>query len=260
MARRLYPALSPLCVLALLALMLLPGSCGFGSAAVASTTGNSQGNASPVVSDVSVVDPIAPTRRAAASPAQVRFRLTDGDGDASSVSIDYSTDGGASFRPITTPTTLTDLAPGDYQVAWNYVGDLGDESFTSDVQLRVEVAGGNSVLAAQVAMGNDPPQIDPDAFTLPDPLPEPEGNLQVGFEVSDSAGDQVDIRIEFNRDAAGGFPEASGQLARSVGADAASDTSSFALNNLEPSYGGQNLPDDFFWESGFDPAENSGVS
>ena len=256
-ARYLVPSLSSLGVLALL---LSPGSCGFGSAAVASTVGNSGSNASPVVGDLSVVDPGNPSQRAATSPAQVRFRLTDEDGDASTVSIGYSTDGGASFRPITTPNTLDGLAQGDYQLVWDYVGDLGDESFTSDVQLRAAVVGGNSVLASQIAMGNDPPQIDPDAFTLPDAVPEPEGNVQVRFEVSDSAGDLVDIRVEFNRDVAGGFPSASWQLARPVGVDAASDTPPFALRNLEPPFGGQALSVDFFWESDFDPAPNSGVA
>ncbi|MEC9048567.1 MAG: FG-GAP-like repeat-containing protein, partial [Planctomycetota bacterium] len=260
LARRSYLSPSPLRGPALLALLLLPASCGFGSAAVASTTGNGQGNASPVVGDVSVVDPSAPTRRAATSPAQVRFRLTDEDGDASSVSIDYSTDGGASFRPITTPTTLTDLAPGDYDVVWNYGGDLGGESFKSDVQLRVTAAGGNAVLAAPFDIGNDAPEIDPAAFTLPAADPEPEGTVQVGFAVRDSAGDQVDIRVEFNRDAGGGFPEASWQLARAVGVDASTDTPLFALNNLEPPASGQTLPRDFFWESDFDPAPNAGVS
>ena len=260
LAHRVFSILPPLGLSALLALLLLPGSCGFGSAAVANTVGNSQSNANPVVSDLAVVDPSDPSRRASTSPAQVRFRLTDEDGDPSTVSIVYSNDAGGSFRPITTSTTLAGLAQGEYQLDWDYTGDLGGESFTSDVQVRAEVVGGNSVLEPQIAIGNDPPRIHPDGFIMPAASPDPEGNVQVRFEVSDSAGDQVDIRVEFNRDAAGNFPSTSWQLARPVGVDAAMDTPLFALNNLEPPFGGEGLSVDFFWESDFDPAPNSSVS
>ena len=253
-------AAAALPTLVVLFLLLVPGSCGFGSAAVASTIASGSSNAGPVVGDLSVVDPSDPSARAATSPAEVRFRLTGEGGSSSSVSIDYSKDGGASFSPITTSTNMTGLAPGDYPVDWNYVVDLGDEAFRSDVQLRATVDGGNSVVVPQISIGNDAPTIVPAAFTLPDPFPEPEGNVQVGFEVSDSAGDQVDIRIEFNLDAANGFPDESWQLARSVGVDAGSDTPSFALNNLDPPADGQPLSADFFWESAFDPAGNPLVS
>lgn len=250
---RIRPTLLPLCVLVLL---LSQSGCGFGSAAVAGSAGDSQGNTSPVVGVVTVVDPNTPTLRAATSPAAVSFRLTDAEGDLTSVSIDYSTDDGVSYRPITTPTTLTGLAPGDYKVVWNYAGDLDGTSFRTDVKLRVTAAGGNSELASPFDIGNDAAEIDSTAFVLPGD--DTEGTVQIGFHVKDSSGDLVDIHVEFNRDAENGFPDTSWRTARSVGVPASDPTPSPALRNLEASASGIN--EDFFWESDFDPPPVEGVS
>lgn len=195
---------------------VLPGGCGFGSAAIAVSAGGGSGGGA--TNGQSVASALVVTRTAT-SPCEVLFVLRDQEGDSASVELSFRRSGEAGFRPIT-------LAPGSaplrgipdssspYRVKWDFATDFGDGGFRNDVELQLTVKDGVSPpVLANVAVGNDPPEVTRLAL-VPAGSSEYAGVLHLDLHIVDSAADPVDVVAEFNSDAAGGFPETSWSLAR----------------------------------------------
>jgi hypothetical protein len=163
----------------------------------------------PVVSELRVP-------RAPSSPARISFVVFDDDGDATSVRIRHRPDDppAAPFQDISLAAGSPSLDgirsdPGvPYEVLWDFAADLGGESYREGLEIELVVTGGSAPpILTGVAVGDDAPEV-----LSGEPLPAGAGeygaNVDIGFEVRDSAGDVVRLKIEFNDDAAGGFPDA----------------------------------------------------
>ncbi len=139
------------------------GSCGVGTAgAVAAADGDSGAtgaDAATIGSDLRVTDPSDPLAPPTSSPAAIRFRLTDAEGDAATVKIFFSRLFTGGEVPISTGATsgpLKNLGPGDHVVLWDWEQDLGVDGFVGDVTIRVEVVGGVSPdPLIEIALGTD---------------------------------------------------------------------------------------------------------
>jgi hypothetical protein len=215
MRTHVLPAVAVPCLLvaALTSLTLLSG-CGFGTAGVtaAASGGGGTAPADPVVTSLQA--PRSPT-----SPATVAFVLVTGAGARVNASLQYRTAGSGSFQPATLAAGspgllgLTGNATAPYQVQWNFAADLGGQQYTDGIELRLAIQGGNAVTITDVAQGNDAPQLT-DVQPAPLGAAEYSANTDMRFTFADSAQDPVDVRIEFNADAAGGFPSGGWELAR----------------------------------------------
>ena len=123
--------------------LTLLSSCGFftAGAVVATADDGAVGNAATVGSDLSVTDPSDPSRRAVTSPAAIRFRLTDQEGDGATVRMFFSLDGGATDTP-TSPPQLTGLASGpngvEHILTWDFLQDLGSEEFEGELKTHLD--------------------------------------------------------------------------------------------------------------------------
>jgi hypothetical protein len=236
-------------VVGLSLLVLLPG-CGLGTAGVVAATG---GNEEP-----GQVDPVATALqapRSATSPATVSFLLVTGQGATANAQLQFRTTGGGAFQPVTLAAGSAGLSgiagssSTPYSVLWDFAADLGGAQFTSGVELRLAIQGGNTLTLANVSQGNDAPQL-----TAIQPAPfgasEYVGNTDVSFEVADSAQDPVSVRVEFNPDRVGGFPDPSWQLARPAATPTSQTTPNPQINALATSIAPAAV--EFRWDTVFD--------
>jgi hypothetical protein len=153
-------------------LPLLLSSCGAGTAAVIGGMSGSDGgtgNAGTVGAGVAVTNGSG-SGRAVASPATIRFNLTDQEGDPGTVSISYAQSAAGSFKPITVYSESNSLSgiPTDgsaYEILWDFELDLAsalqaNHDYLDDVTIRLEVSGGLSPSPLEdVAVGNGGPAL-----------------------------------------------------------------------------------------------------
>ncbi len=111
-------------------LLLLLGSCGFGTAAIVSATdggGTTTGTSASFASTL-----LAP--RSLASPASIFFVMTDLEGDAADVQIGFRTQPTGDFQPITLaagspPLVGVPSSTTPYRVQWDFAADLGGAGY-----------------------------------------------------------------------------------------------------------------------------------
>lgn len=142
-----------------LVLISLVTGCGAGTAAVAGGGTSTQAavNNSTVGSDLQVSDPNDAKKPSLTSPAAVHFRLTDEEGDFADVQFFYTLPGGMenSISMHAASAPITNLAPGDHIVLWDYKADFFNERFAADITVRLEVVGGTSPPPQITGVGND---------------------------------------------------------------------------------------------------------
>lgn len=243
---------------ALLLALMLPTGCGSGLAGALSSGGSSgsSSNAPTSTSGLAVVDP-GTGGAPKTSPAEIRFVLTDAEGDAASVAFTYEVAGGAP-RPVTQLDTSVNLAalPSsgtgvEYALPWRFVdeGDARlDGTFVDNVVLRAFVNGAEQPnppgANGGLGLGNDLPTV----ALEPPPFGESEGIVPVRFTVADTSSDNVGIRVEYLID--GDDPETGWQLARPGGLPLATPTPELAFESVEAPAGGVDLV--FFWDTNVD--------
>ena len=241
----------PLLALPPLLLLLGAGCNGVTAAVLGSDSGDS--NASGSLAALSVTN----TKE---SPARVRFVAIDQEGDALEVELYYRVDGG----PERSLTALVGQAnPASYEASEAGVVHLLDWDFAAEPQLQVngeyiegvsvfavvdgDGASGGTVLlegqnaATQLGLGNDAPAV----AKLGVPAEESPGVVPVSFEASDSSGDVLDIRVEF--DLANDFPDAGWQLARP---SLQPSTPDYAIQGFVADADG--VAGSFFWDTSID--------
>ncbi|MBL8728398.1 MAG: VCBS repeat-containing protein [Planctomycetes bacterium] len=236
-----------LCVLALCALALscMP-SCGFGTAAVVSASSGGGGSTGQSVASA-LLAPRSPT-----SPASIFFVLTDQEGDAADVELLFRQGSGGDFRPITlgaggAPLTRVPSSSTPYRVSWDFAADLGGEGYHKDIELQLVVKGGISPAPAKgIVQGNDAP-----IASAPEPFPfgaeEYVANTDVVVTVADSGSDVVRVKVEYNDDAAGGYPDTGWKIARPAATPAAESTPEFALLGVQATPAGMQAT--FRWDT-----------
>ncbi|MBL8728394.1 MAG: VCBS repeat-containing protein [Planctomycetes bacterium] len=219
-------------------LLCLGGSgCGFGTAAVVGSSSSDGGSSGQSVASA-LLAPRSPT-----SPASIFFVLTDQEGDAADVELRFRQNATEDFRPVTlapgsAPLTQVPSKQTATRVLWDFATDLGGTGYHEGLEIQLVVKGGISpAVLTGVAQGNDAPQI---VAAAPSPVGAEEygGNTDVTFSVADSAGDSVRVKVEFNDDAAGGFPAAAWKPARPASTPAAEATPEFALAGVEATVSG----------------------
>ena len=194
---------------------------------------------------------------AAQSPATIRFRLVDPEGDPATVSLYYQTIG----EP---PQLLTQLIGGENEasyatngnglehvLSWHFTGETGlprDGSYVPDVQVYATLAAGAQSItpginAAIAGVGNDAPEVQ---SAVP-PTGETVGVVPVALAVADTSADLVNVRVEY--DLQNDFPDAGWRLARPSLADS---TPEFAITDLVTDAGGVEAA--FFWDTNVDLA------
>lgn len=195
----------------------------------------------------------------ASAPATIRFRVLDGDGGTVSVALYYELSGG-------TPVLLSELGgesnPGSYgasatgvqhELLWDFPAEPdfpAEGSFVGDVTVFALISGAEDIQldsnATLTGIGNDPPTVD----NILVPAAEADGVVPLPFEVADSSGDIVNVRVEYRR--AG---DSAWELARLGGAMSTPD---LAFTGISAESSGTPLT--FFWDSDVDlPQEESEV-
>lgn len=194
-------------VAAALTLLTSLGGCGFGTAGILAGSGSGSGS----TNGRSVASSMLVTRKAQ-SPCDIYFVLRDQEGDASDIEIGIRRAGEPEFRPVTLaagsrPLSGVPDASAPYRLQWDFAADLGSNAYHDDVEVQVIVKGGVSPpLLQAVEVVNDDPSVA--SF-----LPEVEGaaaytgSIVFALVVADSAGDEVSLQVEYNADAAHGYPD-----------------------------------------------------
>ncbi len=238
-------------------LVAVSSGCGSGTVAALSGGGSDGGtNAPPAIAGFRVVDPgtQGPPRT---SPAEIRFVLSDLEGNPAQVEFLYHAPG---FAPehlahLTSlpgnPVSLTTSVDGtEYALAWEFAAEdvLPDNaSFTPGVLVYARVAGSNVILvganAAQLGLGNDAPLVQAET-----PPAEVEGIVPVRLHLSDSSSDPVDVRVEY--DVQGDQPDTGWRIARPGGILPGSQTPPLAFEDIVVGPDGADIV--FFWDTGFD--------
>jgi hypothetical protein len=216
---------------------LLSG-CGAGVAAVVASSGSSSGGTTPSLNGFTVDQPkISPASLVLDARQAVRVALTF---DAGGGEHPMKLLGG----PVGNEVSLS--AGVNPPIQWDFESDLGDTRFKPSVHLIARRPGGEVLGGGEIAlgMGNDAPVIE-----VEDPLPEVDGVVPIQLRISDSSGDALSIRVEFDvqGDALGFLP------ARPGGLDAKDPTPRPAMSGIVAPAGGTELV--FFWDTDSDLAE-----
>lgn len=231
---------------AMLALISLCSGCGFLTAGATSAAGGDS-NADPVGSDLS-----AP--RSITSPASIFFRLNDQEGDTANVHLRFKNS--QEFAEISLAGGSNPLSGvlgnGEiYEVLWDFAADLGGASYSAGIELQLTVDGGTSPpILTGVAMGNDAPEMQLAGPNLAGA--EFEGVVYVAFAVRDSSMDLLKIKVEYNADAASGFPSSSWALARPSVTPPTSQTPTYAFTDFVSEDDADGAGGVFAWRSTFD--------
>ena len=233
------------------AFVLLSG-CGLGTVGIVAGTasGGGTGTTPTTVSAVTVSG-------VKDSPATLTFVLTDGESDPASVRVLYFDpgEGPADAKEValvgSPPLSALESSPLGmiHSFEWDFLSQVASgESFLAGYTVFVLVEGGSASLnlginATEVDLGNDPPVVS--GIQVPSDS-ESSGNVQVTFLVSDSSGDLVHVKAQF--DIVGDAPDVGWQLARPAGAIGA--TPEYAITNLPTTAAG--VDSGFVWDSAFD--------
>lgn len=226
-------------------------SCGAGTAGVVAATDDGGTGSTDQVTVVGGLTADATK----ASPAEIRFRLTDPDAsDVADVEIRYSLDGTLQSSVLIARLIglATAAAPGfEHRFDWDFVAALGSERFQA-LTLFVLRVGSTAATPGQNALltsvGNDPPALNLVPGQFPAPDQELASAIPVNFTVADIASERVRIRIEVN--STPGFPASGWSAARPSGLVASAPTPEFAFDSTTALALGTGLT--FAWDSSFD--------
>lgn len=199
----------------LCAIVLMSGlsfsSCGFGTGAVLSATNDRGGSTNAPASPTGLV--VLGQKQ---SPARLQLVLRDFEGDSVDVQLWYALPSAPNVeRPITrvaaNPVRLGASRQGTvHEIPWDFAAEEGlGTGFTPDVVVVARLAGG-VVQSTVVGLGNDAPRIE----QVVTPITEISGVVPIGFRLSDSSGDAVDVTVEYFVE---GDPDAGWRRARPAG-------------------------------------------
>ncbi len=235
-------------------LCLALGGCGFGTAAVVSSSSSgSATNAAPAISAFHVTDP----KR---SPCTIRFVLSDAESDPATVEFLYQAPGmpqpesmtqlaGAPGNPVEQlPTTAQGVT---YAILWRFKDEASlpaDASLTHDVLVFARAQGAPDVIvnganAQTLDLGNDAPVLSVD-----DPPADVSGIVPVRLHMLDSSSDALDIRVEF--DILGDVPDTGWSLAMPAGLLPGTPPPAYAFVGVTADSQGSDLV--FFWDTDVD--------
>jgi len=167
----------------------------------------------------------------------VSFLLTDQEGDPADCRVFYEDGGSGGEITLAAGSAPLSAVPSGahYSVLWNFAADLGSAAYEGDLALRLEVVDGISPAPlSPVEVGNDAPEVLA-VEALPAGQGEYSGNVDLRFTIRDTAGDPVNVRVEYNDDATGGFPSSAWKLARPASTPLADATPDYAITDFAPS-------------------------
>ena len=201
-------------------------------------------NASAMIVDLMVTD-------ARESPAEVSFRLLDGESDPQRVQLMFSPPGGAAPKLMTlvVPGSDTNLgtAPAGttHILLWDFDTDLSGSGFVQGLLASGDVLEGtlgvSSFTSSSFDVGNDAPRVT-DVF-MPQ-AGEVVGDFGFTVEVADSSGDDVNVGFEY--DIVGDMPDAGFMRARPAGLAIGTPTPEFAVQGMMSDPLGVSVP--FVWD------------
>lgn len=130
----------------------------------------------------------------------VPFEVADVDASEVSLKVEYSVDGGTTWREATVTGGVDALDPDNYrgEFVWNSFADLSGVD-SGDVLLRVipsDNDAGKPALVQKIHVdNNDPPQV-----TVTDFYEEQHGTVVIEYNVTDAEGDDVSLDFEYSVD------------------------------------------------------------
>jgi hypothetical protein len=237
-------------------------SCGAGTAAIAGGGGGGTA-AAPSVGTLLDVTNGTVGQRALKSPAELSFDLTS----PANVQLFFRATSSSAFQPLTilagtngAGATVVPAGAGKTTFEWDFKTDLGNQSFHGDVTVRV-VVDSSQTIDADIDVGNDPPALGlglllpANTMDANGNVENPSGNIDVRFQLSDSAGDLVKVKVEYNSMGPGlpdGTKDANWILARPAATASDMDTPEFAFMNVNPTTDSA-APDSmsFRWDSAY---------
>lgn len=238
--------------LLLCSMLTVHSGCGFATGAVVASAGGGGGtsNAPAAVTGLLVLG-------ARTSPATIRVTLIDVEGDSVELELFYvlAADSGIERKLAKVPQNPLRLAASrsgqQHEISWDFASEPGIAAagFLEDVRLIARVVGGPDQVTV-VDLGNDAPVVT--AVDLGSGSGEYSGNTDISIQVSDSAADVVDVRIEFNADPDGGFPESGWRPVRPAATPSTEATPSVGLIGMATTAAG--LHSTFRWDTTYDLA------
>lgn len=161
-----------------------------------------------------------------ASPAKgtvaVSFTLSDSKSRLAAVTLEYSTDDGATYLPATTAGKTSGLATGSgttHSIGWDSLADLG--ATKKAVALKIAASnsdgpGGSATSGAFLADNSTGSDNLPPTLAIGDPAGEPSpdsilpaatyhGHLLVTFTLADPESDKSSVSVEFSPDGGKSF-------------------------------------------------------
>jgi len=246
--------------------------CGAGTAAIqAGVSGDSTSNAPAVVSELAVGAPgqECDLGRAACSPALVSFTLADPESNPTSVRLKFrETGSGGAFVDLeltvgtvggeVIDTNLqglpTSAAGKTIHKLWDFAAQLGTTAHAVEVLASVPTLATND----SFVVGNDAPEVT----LVHDASLEVSGIVPIGYTVSDTTADVVDILVEFDivGDGDGFRPARPAMIPPPAGEDPAPTPAATpgdpTLVGLESDLtGSQGSLRTFFWDTDFPGAD-----
>ncbi|MCZ6690818.1 MAG: hypothetical protein O7H41_14595 [Planctomycetota bacterium] len=163
---------------------------------------------------------IAPVPRSFTDDVTINYRLFDGDADDSDIAVDWSTDNGVMF------VTATEGVGGDgkmglpagpggvaHTFVWDSATDLGAAAAVVDILIRITPTDndglGTEDTSNKFIRGNDAPSV---TITAPPAGSSRSGLIRIGFNLTDSTSDLVNVAARFSTDAGGTFTVATIQV------------------------------------------------
>lgn len=235
-----HPRIAALCFVSA---ALLPG-CNSGLAAIFGSADNGTADSPSTITAFAV-------EGRQESPATLRFRVIDANGDAATVSLFYQVPGAGStlmtqLGGATNPKAYGGSAGGtEYTLSWDFANEPGfaaGAGYTQGVNVWAQIDGTSSIVlganASQVGLGNDAPVVD----EIRTPTGEGSGVIPIGLDLSDSSDDLVKLRVEWQV-----VGESQWHLARPGGERT---TPAYAITGLSAPATGASL--NFFWDTNAD--------
>ena len=134
---------------------------------------------------------------------EIDYSIIDTEGDAVDLTCEYSTDGGATWRPATVLTSTSGISESSYfgTLRWDAARDLGRGAET-DVVFRITAADADAGEAAE----NRPFRVDlnaPPTASLTSYTEQEDGSVKVQYGVRDDENNAVMLRVYYSEDGGG---------------------------------------------------------
>lgn len=185
------------------------------------------------------------------SPATVRFRVIDADGDAALVTLFYQLPGGATqqmtqLAGAENPQAYAGSPSGtEHVVSWDFAAEPdfpSDASYMAGVNVWAQLDGTSVIVlganASLLGLGNDAPEVT----NIQTPAGEGSGVIPIGLTLSDTSTDLVALRVEWQA-----VGDTQWNLARPGGTNS---TPTHAISGLSAPPEGVSV--NFFWDTGVD--------